>query len=278
MGILKQKLEEAVAAVRARSSVVPGVGVILGSGLGDLADEVENPLTIPFSDIPHFPVSTVEGHSGTLVLGTLGGRPVAVMRGRVHYYEGYTMQEVTFPTRLLRLLGCSVLVVTNASGGIREDLRPGDFCCITDHINLMGDNPLIGANEPDWGVRFPDMTGAYDRALVKVAHDAARKVGTELKEAVFCALTGPSYETRAEIRYLDRIGADLVGMSTVPEVIVATHMGMAVLGISCVMNVAHGAVQPVTHAEVLEVAQANRPRFLAFMKAVVDAVPAAVAR
>lgn len=268
----------AVAAVRQRTPLVPQVGIVLGSGLGDLADKVQDAVAIPFKDIPNFPVSTVPGHSGTLVMGTLGGKPVAVMRGRVHYYEGYTMAQVTFPTRLLRALGCATFVVTNASGGMRSDLRPGDFVRITDHINLMGDNPLRGPNVDAWGLRFPDMSRAYDPELGKLAHEVADRSDVQLKQGVFVAVTGPSYETRAEIRYFERIGGDLIGMSTVPEVIVANHMGMRVLGISCVMNVTHGEVQPVTHEEVLEVAEANRPRFLTLMTAIVEALPAAVAR
>ncbi|MHB2017135.1 MAG: purine-nucleoside phosphorylase [Candidatus Xenobia bacterium] len=271
-GTFKAQVEEALQSVRQRVRLQPEIGVILGSGLGDLADAVEAEAAIPFGDIPHFPVSTVPGHSGTLVMGRLAGRPVAVMRGRVHYYEGYTMAQVTFPVRLLGALGCRMLVVTNASGGISPQLSPGDFVRITDHINFMGDNPLRGPNEASWGLRFPDLSDAYDPELGEKARLAGQRVGVELKEGVFCAMSGPSYETRAEIRMLERVGGDMVGMSTVPEVIVARHMGLRVLGISCVVNVCYGPAG-VTHEEVLEMAERNRPRFRAFMEAVLQALP-----
>ncbi|HEY3997235.1 MAG TPA: purine-nucleoside phosphorylase [Candidatus Xenobia bacterium] len=272
---LRDRVQETLRYVQSKTTVKPTVAMILGSGLGELADQVEDATVLSFSSLPHFPVSTVQGHTGALVIGTLAGKKVAVMRGRVHYYEGYTMEQVTFPVRLLRELGCATLIVTNASGGIRTDLSPGDFVQISDHINMMGDNPLRGHNDPYWGPRFPDMTAVYDPELARHAHETAARVGVPLQRGVFCGLMGPSYETRAEIRMLATLGADMVGMSTVPEAIVAHHMGVRVLGISCVMNIVHGEVQPVTHDEVLEVAEKSRPQFLKLMTAVLQGLPTA---
>ena len=268
--LLRQRLLEAANTIREKTGLVPELAVILGSGLGDLADRVEDAVVLPFPSIPHFPTSTVAGHAGALVLGRLGGMPVAVMRGRVHFYEGYTMAEVTFPVRLLKTLGCTTLIVTNASGGIHGGLRAGDIVRITDHINLMGTNPLIGPNDDHFGPRFPDMSAAYDADLGDLAVRVADATGSPLKAGVFCAVTGPSYETRAEIRCFERAGADLVGMSTVPEVIVARHMGMRVVGFSCVTNVVGHAT---SHEEVLAVAEATRPRFVRFMQALIEALP-----
>lgn len=271
--MLVDKIEEAVAAVRQRSDVVAHAGVILGSGLGRFADEVEESVSIRFEDIPHFPASTVSGHAGELVLGTFHGRGVAVMRGRVHYYEGYSMQEITFPVRVMRALGASLLFVTNSCGGLHPKFLPGDLMLIADHINMMGDNPLIGLNEERLGPRFPPMSRAYDADLRKLAHDVACHNGIKLQEGVYCALSGPSYETPAEIRFFERIGADAVGMSTVPEVIVAKHAGMRVVGIACVTNVLHQGPSNDTHEDVLEAAAGASTPLLTLAKGILEQMP-----
>lgn len=234
-------------------------GLILGSGLGALADQVEGAVSFGFSEIPNFPQSTVSGHQGRLVMGTLKGKRVAVMQGRVHVYEGYPLPLVTLPVRVMKLLGAHSLVVTNSCGGIHTRFVPGDLMLINDHINLMGDSPLIGANDERFGVRFPPMSQAYNPEYRSLAHKVAREAGVTLKEGVYCGLTGPAYETPAEVRFLERSGADAVGMSTVPEVIVARHMDMKVLGISCVTNVLHQGPSQDTHHEVLDMANQAGP-------------------
>jgi purine-nucleoside phosphorylase len=248
-----ERAEEAATAIRKRIAIIPRVAVVLGSGLGSFADRVEQPVAIPYAEIPHFPRPTVEGHSGRLVIGTVAGTPVAVMQGRVHAYEGYSPEEVTFPTRVLGRLGIDTLVVTNAAGGVRLDLQQGQLVLISDHINLTGRNPLVGLNDERLGQRFFDMTEAYSKRLRLLAQTAAARHGIALPEGVYLSLSGPSFETPAEIRAFRSWGADLVGMSTVQEVIVARHMGIAVLGISCVTNMAAGILdQPINHLEVME--------------------------
>ena len=243
-----EKAEEAAAAIRERTAVTPRVAVVLGSGLGSFAERIEHPVSIDYTVIPHFPQPTVEGHSGRLVVGSVAGTPVAVMQGRVHAYEGYTPEEVTFPIRVLGRLGITTLVITNAAGGIRLNLQQGQLVLISDHINLTGSNPVSGANDERLGLRFFDMTDAYSKRLRLMAHSAA-----QLAEGVYLGLSGPSFETPAEIRAFRSLGADLVGMSTVHEVIVARHMGIEVLGISCVTNMAAGILdQPLNHQEVME--------------------------
>jgi purine-nucleoside phosphorylase len=247
------RAEEAASAIRRRIAVAPRVAVVLGSGLGSFADRVEQPIAVPYTDIPHFPRPTVEGHSGRLVVGNVAGTPVAVMQGRVHGYEGYSAQEVTFPTRVLGRLGIGTLIVTNAAGGIRLDLRQGQLVLLADHINLTGCNPLVGGNDERLGERFFDMTEAYSKRLRVLAREAGARHGISLPEGVYLSVSGPSYETPAEIRAFRSWGADLVGMSTVQEVIVARHMGLEVLGISCVTNMAAGILdQPINHLEVIE--------------------------
>jgi purine-nucleoside phosphorylase len=242
------KAEEAAAFVRERISVGPRVAVVLGSGLGSFAESVEQPVAIAYQEIPHFPRPTVEGHSGRLLVGKVAGTPVAVMQGRVHAYEGYSPEDVTFPIRVLGRLGITTLIVTNAAGGIRLDLKQGQLVLISDHINFSGRNPVSGANDERLGPRFFDMTDAYSKRLRLLAHSAA-----ELEEGVYLSLSGPSFETPAEIRAFREWGADMVGMSTVQEVIVARHMGIEVLGISCVTNMAAGILdQPINHQEVME--------------------------
>jgi purine-nucleoside phosphorylase len=243
-----ERAEEAAAFVREHISGTPRVAVVLGSGLGSFAQSVEHPVAIAYQDIPHFPRPTVEGHSGRLLVGSVAGTPVVVMQGRVHAYEGYTPEEVTFPIRMLGRLGITTLIVTNAAGGIRLDLRQGQLVLISDHINFSGRNPVSGSNDERLGPRFFDMSEAYSNRLRLLAHSAA-----ELEEGVYLSLSGPSFETPAEIRAFRSWGADLVGMSTVQEVIVARHMGIEVLGISCVTNMAAGILdQQINHQEVME--------------------------
>lgn len=249
------------------------IGLILGSGLGVLADEIEEPVVIPYRDIPNFPVSTVEGHAGQLVIGRLEGKRVVAMQGRFHYYEGYSLQQVVFPVRVMSKLGVKALVVTNAAGGINHGYEPGDLMLIMDHLNLTGNNPLIGPNEDEFGPRFPDMSEAYDRALIELAEKVAAGQKIKLQKGIYAGLTGPTYETPSEIRYLRIIGADAVGMSTVPEVIVANHAGLRILGISCITNMASGVLpQKLTHDEVMETAERVREKFIRLVKGVVREV------
>ena len=255
-----KRIEEAAAAVRARTRLAPRVGVILGTGLGDFADALEPEAVVPFAEIPHFPVSTVESHAGELHLGRLGGRPVAVLKGRVHYYEGYAMREVAFPVRVLRALGCGTLVVTNAVGGMNPDMAPGSIVVTTDHINLMGDNPLIGPNDDELGPRFPDMSEPYARPLVALAERVALELGIPLQRGVLVAVPGPNLETAAEYRFLRWIGADIVGMSLVPETITAVHGGQRVLAFNVVTDAClPDALKPATLPEILAVAGRTAP-------------------
>jgi purine-nucleoside phosphorylase len=268
------ELSRAVDTVRARlpEGWTPQAGIILGSGLGALADKVQAVANIPYGDIPGFAVSSVVGHSGRLVAGTLEGTRVLVMAGRLHYYEGLTLQQVTLPVRVIRALGADTLVVTNAAGGINPEFRAGDLMLIEDHINMLGwggQNPLIGPNDPDLGPRFPAMNPAYDPALIRLAEEAAAECNVPLRRGVYIVLAGPNYETRAELRLLRQWGADAVGMSTVPEVVVARHGGMKVLGISTITNMALAeSDEPVNHEEVLQVAEESRPRFVRLMRAI----------
>ena len=256
-----QKAADVIAA--RLSGFQPEVAMILGSGLGDMADLAENPIVIPYSEIPGFMVSTAPGHKGQLVFGSLSGKNVAVMQGRLHAYEGYSFEEVCFPLRVLRLLGCDKLVITNACGGVNLDLRVGDICLITDHIKFFMDSPLRGKNLDEFGTRFPDATHLYTPRLQEVARNVAKAQGLPLKEGVYMYFPGPSYETPAEIRAIRVLGADLVGMSTVPEVLAAGHAGMEVLGFSLVSNAAAGIVEGATlsEQEVLDAAAAAKERF-----------------
>jgi len=242
--------------LRARLTVIPRIGLILGTGLGSLADEVADPIILPYSDIPSWPLSTVQGHKGRLVIGKLAGQQVMVLQGRVHYYEGYSMAQVTLPVRIMQRLGVEILVVTNAAGAINPNFEPGDVMLITDHIGLVGMaglNPLRGPNIAELGERFPDMSQAYDRKLMELARAAAKAAGVRLHEGVYIGLSGPSFETPADLRFLRGIGADSVGMSTVPEVIVARHGKMRVLGLSGISNKANlDGDTMTTHAEVLQ--------------------------
>jgi purine-nucleoside phosphorylase len=261
--------------------LAPRIGIVLGSGLGAAADAVAAAIAIPYGEIPHFPLSTVEGHSGRIVAGMLGGVPVAVMQGRVHYYEGYSAAQVTFPLRVLGALGLRAVVLTNAAGGIAEGYRVGQLVALADHINFMGWNPLTGPNEarfgfaPGTGLRFFDMTEAYSRRLRALAREAAREEGFALEEGVYLATPGPSFETPAEIRAFRTLGATLVGMSTVPETIVARHMGIEVLGLSCVTNLAAGlGGTPLSHQEVFEAGRLVEARLAALLTRLVPLIAA----
>jgi purine-nucleoside phosphorylase len=267
---LYQQAQAAADFIRTKTTVQPRLGLILGSGLGDFARHVENAVAIPYSEIPHFPQSTVEGHSGRLVLGTIAGVPVAVMQGRVHAYEGYSMAQVTFPTRVLGLLGVQTLIVTNAAGGINTRYGQGAIVALSDHINLTGANAALGPNDPRFGERFFDMSAAYSPRLRTLARNEATKQGWTLDEGVYIAVLGPSYETPAEIRAFRTLGADLVGMSTVHEVIVARHMGIEVLGLSVVTNMAAGVLdQPINHEEVMETGQRIAQQFTSLLTALI---------
>ncbi len=260
--------EHAARIIRARTgNAAPRIALILGSGLGGFADELTDATAIPYDEIPGFARSTVEGHAGRLVIGKAGDVEVACLQGRFHYYEGYAFDEVTFPVRALRALGCDVLALTNAAGGVNCDFAAGTLMLITDHLNLLGANPLRGANDERWGARFPDMSEVYDRRLMNHARTAAEEAGVELRHGVYAALAGPSYETPAEIRMLRTLGADAVGMSTVPEAIIARHAGMRVLGFSCITNMAAGVLaQPINHAEVMETGERVRGKFVSLLR------------
>jgi purine-nucleoside phosphorylase len=267
------KLKETVDSIRGRYSRPPALGLILGSGLGAYADCFEDRTIIPFGELPHFPSSTVTGHSGNLILGKAEGVPVVALQGRVHLYEGYTIEQVAYPARVLACLGIRTLIVTNTAGGINLDFRPGDLMLITDHINMMGANPLVGPNVDQLGPRFPDMSEAYDGGLGQIAQDIARERNINLREGVYVGLCGPSYETPAEIRMYRILGADAVGMSTVPEVIVAGHMGIRVLGISCITNMAAGILpRKLTHQEVIDAADRVRDKFLSLLQGIIPRV------
>lgn len=265
-----EKVGEAVKFIRRRTRLEPKVGLVLGSGLGSFADELTEAVRIPYAKVPHFVPSTAQGHAGQLVIGKSGDVPVATMQGRVHYYEGYSMKEVSFPTRVLGKLGIRALILTNAAGGINLELKERGLLIIRDHINLQGTNPLIGPNDERFGPRFPDMTHAYSKRFAQIAKEEGQKLGIHLFEGVYAALMGPNYETPAEIRYLRTIGADVVGMSTVPEVIVASHMGLEVLAISCVTNMAAGILdKKIVHDEVLEAGEWVREQFVALLRAII---------
>lgn len=264
-------LKEALDAVRARSGKEPAVGIILGTGLGGLAEEIQVEEVVPYGEIPHFPLSTVESHEGRLLLGELAGVPVVAMQGRFHAYEGYSLEEVTFPVRVMKLLGAGVLIVSGASGGMNPDWTPGELVLLTDHINFLGDNPLVGPNLDELGPRFPDMSEPYDLELQEFALDVAWDEEIPLHQGVYVAVRGPNLETRAEYRMLRQMGADVVGMSTVPEVIVARHMGMRVMGVSIITDDASDpdALAPVDVATIIETARRAEPSLTALVRGVV---------
>jgi purine-nucleoside phosphorylase len=268
-----ERASRAAKFVQSKTKLRPKIALVLGSGLGAFADELTSPSRIPYDKIPNFPRSTVEGHAGALVIGKAGDVPVAVMQGRVHLYEGYSAKDVVFPMRVLGRLGIRAAILTNAAGAINLEYSQGALVVIRDHINLQGMNPLIGPNDERFGARFPDMTHAYRNAYREIALREAQRLGIGAHEGVYGALAGPSFETPAEIHYLKTIGADLVGMSTVPEVIVARHMGIRVLAISCATNMAAGVLdQPLSHAEVMETGERVKGQFIALLRAIIPAI------
>ncbi|MDO3677085.1 purine-nucleoside phosphorylase [Paenibacillus ehimensis] len=270
---LLKNMKEAAEYIRGKYPQKPEIGLILGSGLGVLADLVEDGVTIPYEDIPHFPVSTVEGHAGELLLGKVEGKHVLMMKGRFHMYEGYGVETVSFPVRVMKELGVEKLLVTNAAGGINTSFEVGDLMLIRDHINFTFRNPLIGPNHSELGVRFPDMSEAYSRRLRETAKEVAAEQGLKLQEGVYLGLLGPSYETPAEIRMMRTLGGDAVGMSTVPEVLVARHAGIEVLGFSCISNMAAGILdQPLSHAEVMETTERAKPKFLKLVLGIISRI------
>ena len=265
-----RRAEAAAKVIQSKTKLRPRIGLVLGSGLGAFADEIAGATRIDYKSIPHFPRSTAIGHAGRMVIGKVADVPVAIMQGRVHFYEGYSMREVVFPMRVMARMGIHAVLLTNAAGGISENLKQGCLVVLRDHINLQGTNPLIGPNDEHFGERFPDMTQVYWKPYQAAAREEGRRLGIEMAEGVYAALTGPSYETPAEIRYLRTIGADLVGMSTVPEVIAAAHLGIRVLGISCVTNMAAGILdQPITTEEVMETGERVKADFVALLRAVI---------
>src|SRR2546427_1232284 len=265
-----EDVKEAADAIKSRVRELPRIAVVLGSGLGDFAGSLGDPVSIPYPDLPHWPASRVVGHEGRLVVGTRRGKTIAALAGRVHAYEGHDLRTVTFAVRVLGLLGVKTLVLTNAAGGVNTGFAAGALMVIDDHINLMGSNPLVGTNDDRFGPRFPDMTGVYSPRLRQMADEAGREIHLVLPHGVYVALLGPSYETPAEIRYLRTIGADAVGMSTVPEAIVARHMGLEVLGISCISNMAAGVLpKPLDHAEVMETTRRVRGEFIGLLEGII---------
>ncbi|WP_085524723.1 purine-nucleoside phosphorylase [Tuberibacillus sp. Marseille-P3662] len=268
---IKTYVQEALEVLQEKVTITPDIGLILGSGLGVMAEQLEDAETIPYTELSHFPEPTVAGHAGQFVFGHLNGVPVVAMQGRYHYYEGYTLTQVTFPIRVLHELGINQLVITNAAGGVNTGFDPGDLMLMTDHINWMNDNPLIGPNDEKLGVRFPELAEAYDKDLQQLAKAASASAGIDLREGVYIAVTGPSYETPAEVKMIRKLGGDAVGMSTVPEVIVAKHAGMKVLGLSCISNMAAGILdQPLSHSEVIETTERVKTDFQALIKAIVQ--------
>jgi purine-nucleoside phosphorylase len=273
-----ERAELAADFIFSRTSLRPSIALVLGSGLGAFADEFSDAVKIPYAEIPHFPRSTAIGHAGNLVIGNVDSIPVAGMQGRVHLYEGYSVKDVSFPVRVFARMGVKAVILTNAAGGIKHEFTQGRLVVIKDHINLQGVNPLSGPNDERFGPRFPDMTVAYDRRFREIAVGEGNRLGIGMYEGVYAAVAGPSYETPAEIRYLRAIGADLVGMSTVPEVITARHSGIRVLGISCVTNAAAGILdQPLNHLEVLETAERVKGQFIGVLRAVIPRLVAAIA-
>lgn len=259
--------------IKSRIDFIPDIAVILGTGLGTLADHIENKIVIKYSEIPHFPLSTVAGHAGEFIIGDIENKKVMAMKGRFHFYEGYDMKQVTFPVRVIKALGTDKLIVTNASGGMNANFKAGDLMIITDHINMLGTNPLIGSNYEELGPRFPDMSEAYNREYIKLAMDAAAKLNMTVQRGVYLALTGPNYETPAELRMLIKMGADAVGMSTVPEVIAAKHGGMKVLGISCITDMAlPDGLEPLDHERVVTTADMAREKLVSLVKEVITSM------
>lgn len=267
---LRKKIEETLKFIRKKVTLEPKIGIILGTGLGALAEEIKGKVSLNYAEIPNFPVSTVKGHKGMLSFGKIEGKEVVVMEGRFHYYEGYTPQQITYPVRIMKALGAEILIISNAAGGLNPYFEPGDLMIIEDHINLMGINPLIGPNDESLGPRFPDMCQPYDKKLIEICDATARDLKIKLHKGVYVALTGPNLETRAEYRFLRMIGADCVGMSTVPEVIVGVHAGLRILAISCITDKClPDALKPVDFTEILAVANEAEPKLTKLMMATI---------
>ncbi len=266
-----ERVEETAAAVRGRCGALPGTAIVLGSGLGDFADTLLDAVATPYGDLPHWPASQVVGHAGRLVIGNVAGKRIAALSGRVHFYEGYDLGTVVFATRVMGRLGVKRIILTNAAGGINTGFAQGALMIIDDHINMLGSNPLVGSNDDRVGPRFPDMSEVYSARLRTIADDAARAKGVQVSHGIYIAVHGPSYETPAEIRFFRTIGADAVGMSTVPEAIAARHMGLEVLGISCITNMAAGVLpQPLVHDEVIDTARRVRGSFIALLEGIIE--------
>lgn len=270
---LYERAEHAARVIRARTSETPRIAIVLGSGLGGFADDFDDAVRIPYAEIPGFARSTAQGHAGQLVIGKVDQVPLVAMQGRVHYYEGYPLEQVTFPVRTFNLLGIKTLILTNAAGGVNVQLSQGALMVLSDHLNLMGDNPLKGPNDSRFGPRFPDMTAVYAPELQEIVIEESRGLGVEVRRGIYAALAGPSYETPAEIHLLRNLGADAVGMSTVPEAIVARHMGIEVLGISCITNMAAGiSDEPINHDEVMATGDRVRESFTQLLRRVVGRI------
>ncbi len=273
MSELRQQINEAVTYIRGQHSPTPAVGIVLGTGLGELAEKIENATEIPYENIPHFPLSTVESHAGKLILGTISGKQVIAMQGRFHYYEGYTMQQITFPIRVMKFLGVETVVISNACGGMNPQYRKGDLMIMDDHINLLGDNPLIGVNDDELGPRFPDMSEPYSRRLIAMAEEIALEEKIRIQKGVYVAVAGPCLETRAEYRFLRGIGADVVGMSTIPENIVARHMGLECFGISVITDECFpDALEPVDVPDIIKTAMEAQPRLTLLMQRLIERI------
>ncbi len=272
MNIL-EKVNKAKEYIKSIDNSKIDLAIILGSGLGDIVKDIENPVIIKYADIPEFPVSTVAGHAGELIIGDLMGKRIMAFNGRFHYYEGYAMELVTFPVRVVKSLGVDKIIVTNAAGGMNPDFEPGDLMIITDHINMIGNNPLIGPNYEEFGPRFPDMSNAYNKELRLLANEAAKDLGIKIQNGVYVPVSGPNYETPAELRMLRILGGDAVGMSTVPEVIVANHMSMKVLGISCITDMALADnLEPLDHEKVVETANKAMKKFVTLVKEIINRI------
>ncbi len=270
---LRQLITEAVSFIRTKTKLEPRIGIILGTGLGSLASGIKLETTVGYETIPHFPISTVESHAGKLLFGDLAGKKVVAMQGRFHYYEGYSMQQVTFPVRVMKALGIKILIVSNACGGLNPEFKAGDLMLITDHINLQGDNPLLGPNDETLGPRFPDMCNSYDKELIGLAENVALKLGIKLNRGVYVSVSGPNLETAAEYRFLRIIGADVVGMSTVPEVIAARHQGTRVLGFSIITDMGlPDALKPTSLEEIIACANKSEPLLRQLISAVVEKI------
>lgn len=265
-------MQNSIDFIRSKTDLTPETGIILGSGLGDIAEEIEG-VRISYSEIPGFGESSVAGHAGQLVIGKLAGKNVVAMQGRFHFYEGHPLSSVIFPVRVMKLLGIKTMIVTNAAGGVNKSFIPGDLMIIEDHLNLLGTNPLIGKNYDDLGPRFVDMSYTYNKELISITEQTAQDLNIKLQKGVYAALTGPTYETPAEVRMLRILGADAVGMSTVPEVIIANHMGLKILGISCITNMAAGILdQPLNHQEVIETSNRVKEKFIKLVKLIIEKI------